>query len=42
MAAMKGRFVNLNLMQLFTREHQVLPKRTHPLMTMDGQSGALL
>lgn len=31
-----GRFVDVRLIQLFTREYQVLPQRTHPVMTMDA------
>merc|ERR1712217_743559 len=30
-------FENVRMMQLFTREYQVLPQRTHPVMTQDAQ-----
>lgn len=32
-----GGFVDVRLMQLFTREYQVLPQRTHPHMVADAQ-----
>merc|ERR1712060_328345 len=32
-----GGFVEVRLHQLFTREYQVLPQRTHPIMTADAQ-----
>jgi len=31
-----GDFVDVRLHQLFTREYQVLPQRTHPIMTADA------
>jgi len=31
-----GNFVDVRLHQLFTREYQVLPQRTHPIMTADA------
>merc|ERR1712039_967472 len=30
-------FENVRMMQLFTREYQVLPQRTHPIMTQEAQ-----
>lgn len=32
-----GGFVDVRLHQLFTREYQVLPQRTHPIMTAEAQ-----
>ncbi|KAF2077639.1 hypothetical protein CYY_001026 [Polysphondylium violaceum] len=34
--------VNLQITEIWMREQQVLPKRTHPMMGMDGASGYLL
>jgi len=34
--------VNIRVEELFTREHQVLPSRTHPKMNMHGASGYIL
>ncbi|EGG16842.1 tRNA-methyltransferase subunit [Cavenderia fasciculata] len=34
--------VNLTINEIWMREQQVLPKRTHPMMSMDGASGFLL
>ncbi|KAJ2514856.1 tRNA (adenine(58)-N(1))-methyltransferase non-catalytic subunit trm6 [Coemansia sp. RSA 2049] len=36
------RFLNVQLTESWLREYQVLPKRTHPLMTMSGGGGFLL
>ena len=38
----QGLAVNVELMELWMREYQVLPARTHPLMNMDASSGYLL
>ncbi|KAJ2212317.1 tRNA (adenine(58)-N(1))-methyltransferase non-catalytic subunit trm6 [Coemansia sp. RSA 487] len=35
-------FLNVQLTESWLREYQVLPKRTHPLMTMSGGGGYLL
>mmetsp|Transcript_12619 Transcript_12619/g.18884 ORF Transcript_12619/g.18884 Transcript_12619/m.18884 type:complete len:461 (+) Transcript_12619:103-1485(+) len=37
-----GQVVNLNILESWNREYQILPKRTHPLMNMHGFSGYLL
>ncbi|KAK5584237.1 hypothetical protein RB653_005845 [Dictyostelium firmibasis] len=34
--------VNQQISEIWMREHQVLPKRTHPMMGMDGASGFIL
>ena len=34
--------VNVKIEELWTREHQVLPMRTHPNMSMHGASGYIL
>jgi len=34
--------VNVKIEELWTREYQVLPLRTHPHMTTDGKSGFVL
>jgi tRNA (adenine-N(1)-)-methyltransferase non-catalytic subunit len=34
--------VSVRLEELWMREHQVLPKRTHPTMSMHGASGFIL
>ena len=38
----KKAVINLKLEELFTREAQVLPLRTHPHMNMHGKSGYIL
>ncbi|KYQ96687.1 tRNA-methyltransferase subunit [Tieghemostelium lacteum] len=38
----KNLAVNLNISEIWMREYQVLPKRTHPEMSMDGASGYIL
>ena len=34
--------VNVQLQEVWCREYQVLPQRTHPHMNMDGASGFIL
>jgi len=34
--------VNIRIEELWMREYQVLPMRTHPEMSMDGTSGFVL
>lgn len=34
--------VNIRIEELWTREYQVLPMRTHPHMNMHGASGFIL
>jgi len=34
--------INVRIEELWTREHQVLPMRTHPQMSMHGASGYVL
>eukprot|EP01132_Coremiostelium_polycephalum_P004008 gene4008-5011_t len=34
--------INLAITEIWMREQQVLPSRTHPMMTMDGASGYIL
>eukprot|EP01133_Synstelium_polycarpum_P007215 gene7215-8379_t len=34
--------INLSITEIWMREQQVLPKRTHPTMNMDGASGYML
>lgn len=34
--------VNVRIEELWTREYQVLPMRTHPHMSMHGASGFIL
>lgn len=38
----KGRAVGVQLVECWTREYQVLPGRTHPLMTPTSSSGYVL
>ena len=37
-----NRAVNVKIEELWTREYQVLPLRTHPTMSTDGRSGFIL
>jgi tRNA A58 N-methylase Trm61 len=36
------KFINIQLIDTFTRKYQVLKNRTHPMMTMYGFGGYLL
>eukprot|EP01112_Ceratiomyxa_fruticulosa_P020492 TRINITY_DN698_c0_g3_i2.p1 TRINITY_DN698_c0_g3~~TRINITY_DN698_c0_g3_i2.p1 ORF type:complete len:495 (-),score=118.58 TRINITY_DN698_c0_g3_i2:42-1526(-) len=40
--SLRGKAVNTNLSEIWFREYQVLPLRTHPTMSMDGSSGFIL
>jgi len=36
------KFINIQLVDTFTRQYQVLRNRTHPMMSMNGFGGYLL
>ena len=38
----KYKAINIEIFDIFTREYQVLPMRTHPLTLMDSFSGYIL